>query len=467
MKQFLTLALLQLLAQFLPAQKFSETLVCENKDIKVVIVCRDTASTSQTNWVKLVIRNKTPHEVTVYDAGFDFVREKQTPSNDAYQRRYKQGRKYDLLDIPYERRGLSEGVSIAPYKELVSSEYLTRNETYSLRSRETGNDICAYFRLKLTFHTNGVSETLESDYAKFCYYWKPDPQIDPVELAKKLKNALTDVQFRQENTVEYLMGKPEVLRQISTEELENALILRTSEVTCTGNALLFKELRTRQVIPNDRLTEFYHKELKNPKSGIHKDLIHYWDNSLFEDLLKSTLNMDQVCAILDVHADSWSSDSTNRKKVYDYLSNKMTFTQELSIQENYAQWSNLVKLMSISRDKKIIDYLVTFLDNEQTFLIEDWSKHSFTSRIPTDPDTIEVRVCDVAFVSLLRATGHTSYRQGYGLTFDENLLEKPDERRSTFGDNRHSFGLTLSEKYIKLSPGSKQKIQNEIAARKN
>jgi hypothetical protein len=53
MKKIFALVLFQLFAPFLPAQKVNETLIWENKNIKIVMVCRDTASTDLTNWVKM------------------------------------------------------------------------------------------------------------------------------------------------------------------------------------------------------------------------------------------------------------------------------------------------------------------------------------------------------------------------------------------------------------------------------
>ena len=85
------------------------------------------------------------------------------------------------------------------------------------------------------------------------------------------------------------------------------------------------------------------------------------------------------------------------------------------------------------------------------------------------PDTLKIRVCDVAFVSLLRAIGQTDYKTDakigtkyFGLVFKQEFIENQENSNGIYMFGSIDYDLSLAEKSIKLTPKSKAKIINYI-----
>lgn len=478
MKQYLLVLAFQFFIQLLNAQKYNETVVFSNEDIKIELLCRDTASTDQSDWIKLKIKNKTNDKIFITDAEYAINEEITAANGEKYldYGKYGQANKYDLFHYYYDLQNPSDdrnGMELSPHSELTSWKDLTNYASVLIEPRNKVGEICPIFQLKLTYIINDKSKILESKDSKFCFDWMPDSQISQVKLVQRLRNTLTDVHFRWVNTyiISHLMGKPDIVSQISSDDFVNAVILRKHGMTDDENILFLNELRVRKAIPDNRLTERYRKDLKNPISYFSDELIYYWDNDLLDDLLKSQVDMFRVCRILEANSNFWSLIPENRTKVYNYLSNKIPFNKESPTNENFTNWSNGIKLISISRDKRVIDYLVSLLENESEFSIEDWSKYRHSGIMPRNakPDTLKIRVCDVAFVSLLRAIGQTDYKidarigtKYFGLTFKKEFIERQDNRSETFMFETIDYNLSLAEKSIKLTSESKVKIINFV-----
>ncbi len=412
MKKIAIIVVCQLLATFLWAQKWKETIVCEDKNVKVFLKHRDTASVDQPNWLQLVIKNKTPYPFIINDAGYSIFQNDST-ANNAHRPKYgfdPDVDEYYLFHqyykvLRHEFKG--DAVEIAPHGELVSWQYLTNHASTMECSRKEGSTLCHSFQFKLTFSVHKETETCEISDTRFCFYWKPDTLIETEQLARRLKSILKEVHVQpvHHSMLRHLMGSPRIVQQFSTDEFIDAIMLRNASAHLNERVIILTALKNRGATPNKRLTEHYRNDLAKTKSMFAEELRYYWDNELLQDLLKSQVDFWSVSHILQTNADSWSSNLRYRADIYDYFLEKTAFKLELPTNQNFKQWSTNVQLLAFSRDERVVDYLAPLLNNEQVYVVYDYSKNYMSSSMPRNqtPDTLYVRLCDVAYKNVLIA----------------------------------------------------------------
>lgn len=141
---------------------------------------------------------------------------------------------------------------------------------------------------------------------------------------------------------------------------------------------------------------------------------HYWENDFLDDLLQC-LYAGSMIEVLEKNALAWSIKTENKAKVYTYLKKIYQFDTHLQpSQEAFNEWSYKVKGVAISRDTTFIRYLISYLNNETEYSVVDRSMEGAYGLPPKPPKNprpipmVKIRVCDVAFVSLLRAIGQTN-----------------------------------------------------------
>lgn len=238
------------------------------------------------------------------------------------------------------------------------------------------------------------------------------------------------------------------------------------------NILFLTEIKNRNVSQNEMLTKYFKKRINNSNTNVIHELQYYWDNAILNDLLNSELSWHHVQSVLEKKSKSWTTDSENTKKVYEYLAASLNFEKtDILNQEESTQWARNVKLISTSRDIDFIKYLEKYLDNETEFTVEDWSKYNHYGILPpgAKPDTIILRICDVAFVALLRATNQFDFALSGRIGAKNHAMHLGDEiitqvmintlKRNLFINN---ITLRLVEKEIRLTPELKKKIKEKI-----
>jgi hypothetical protein len=78
---------------------FYKTMLAKNEDVEVYLSCRDTAGLDQSDWIQLIIKNKTDRSIFITDAGYSIDEETVSATGEQYRNigKYGQANKYDLL----------------------------------------------------------------------------------------------------------------------------------------------------------------------------------------------------------------------------------------------------------------------------------------------------------------------------------------------------------------------------------
>ncbi len=476
MRIYLKVLVLSLIHNFVIAQitefGFNKTILFENKELEVFISCRDTASIDQEDWLKLVFFNKGSNPIFITDAYYSINNVVVPLEGGKYidAGRYGRGNQFELFYNFFDKDDPSSHKSeilISPKAELSTWNHITDLASVYIESNEGKVNVCAKFQINLTYDIKGKDRLLSNPGADFSFIWKSPSEINIEKLVRRLKGAMLHKSITTSNTyiIQKLFHNADIVQWISNVDLIDAILRREKWKGTSDNILFLSTLKERNAIPNVTLTSRYIKDLQNPTSSYFEELMYYWENALLNDLLYSKIDFWRVSTILESNAPYWSVDSGYTSRIYYYLKHNTSFDENMQPSEvNYTEWSKTVKLMSISRDRRIIDYLIPFLENEEEFKVIDWSRYRNHGFLPegSKPDTITVRVCDVAFVSLIRAINQTEY-QNYYVLFNQNFIEKVKPSSDyVYGRNFITYDLALAEKTIKLNPELKTKIKSYI-----
>ena len=278
---------------------------------------------------------------------------------------------------------------------------------------------------------------------------------------KRFKNVMANICFR--TTYKFmarkLMNKKSLIKYISDEEFIYAVCSNRHHKKREDNLMFMKELSKRNAIPNKLLTDFYNDRLlKREVNNVYYELMIYWDNELLNGIFKSNLSFYSAARILELNSDDWSINKSNRDSVFVYLKKIMNFNEHMEInEESIKLWSEQMKIIAISRSDKIIHYLMPFLENKNKFEIEDWSRYNMVSAIPMNakPDVISVRVCDIAFVAMLKALDQISLKMddenwSQLLVFKNDVLSEEFIKMNQLQNLGKGFRMELYEKQIKI-----------------
>lgn len=464
-------------------QKWNEMTIVEDKNVKINLLYATKADIGDTDWLKLKITNKTSASINLVEANYSLneVDKNESGDKNVDYGAFGQGNKYDLLHHYYNLTSLSElqkDVIIEPNSSLFAWIYLTNYASVLIDNRsQIPNEICASLQLNLGYEINGKLFKLNEDDANFCFQWVNSKFVSNQKLVNRLRDIILNPFERNVNVfvTSHLMNNQEVASAIFTDDIVQGIISRKNISHNDETILLLTELSKRNAIPNITLTEFYRNQIKNNFFNKEDELKYYWDNSLLDELLNSNISWRFVQQILEINARFWSNELDNRYKVFSYFSEAQNFNKYQDIKSyNLNEWSKIVKTLSTSRSPELIEYLISYLDNETEFIIEDWSKYgNYSKSIPTialseadKPDFIKVRICDVAFVSILRALDQFEFEisskigtKYLSMKFKNEILT--DENIKRFKKSNISDGninLDLFEREIKLTPELKKKL---------
>lgn len=399
------------------APQINRFTILEDKNIEVTLLCYETASIDKDDWLKLVIKNKSKSVINILKADYSLFENLTTENGNPYEKNYVSADRIQLIYSFYESGNIPANKissEINPGEELSCWKYLTNAASISLPADGNEKEMCPQFKFFLNYAIRDESIELNNPGTRICFKWNPETIISKTLLAGRLKRAIKDVYARSPNAelIKHLLKKPEVVALVSNKELEKGILGFAANSKDTEMLPLLQELKNRNAAPTPELTEIFRKDLSQSQKRYWHALQFYWDNTLLDTLLASGLNNYEVTHILDIHAADWSKSDKNCQKVYDTLANKTGFNNYMEFDSaKLTEWRSRVKLMAVSRDKRIIDHLAKLLDNEQTFLVEDWSQYALYGMLPKDakPEMLRFRVCDIAYLSLLKATGLTEF----------------------------------------------------------
>lgn len=458
----------------------NELILQEDENIKITLFYFSKADIGDSDWLKIEIQNKTEYEVQIVESDYNLNNQRQLENGEKYINigEFGSGNKYDL--IHYFHNNLDpayyqNGAVINPKSSILAWKYLTNYASVLLDGRNISDlNVCALFQLDFRYKLNGEEINLVCENKPFCFEWVNINLVEEKKLKKRLLQIIRNPHYRWVNNyvTSELMSKENIVSNISTKDLIKGVLLREDVMSATENILFLTEIARRKASPNKKLTNYYKKRINKRKGQLYDELQYYWDNTFLDDVLNSELNWLHVHRILEVNAKFWSSDAKNTKKVYEYLATSLNFEMNESLRsEKIIEWAKNIKLISTSMDLDFMNYLKKYLDDETEFKVEDWSKYRNYGMLPkgSKPDTIILRVCDVAFVALLRTLNQFEYEltskmgtQFYSLNIKDEILstEMINNLKKNISSNDINFGMF--EKELKLTPELKKKIINSL-----
>ncbi len=198
---------------------------------------------------------------------------------------------------------------------------------------------------------------------------------------------------------------------------------------------------------------------------------------MFADILKSDLSWPRVHQALEVNAIYWASDTSKCRKVYEYLKKRLKFNEAEKVTVAKAEeWMKKVKQLSTSRSLDFAKYLIQHLEDESKFAVEDWSKYNAYGFLPKDakPDLVDLRVCDVALVALLRTLHQFEIVRNpepgpryHSLIIKAEILSPATIKALSYNVQTNRISLKWFAREIKLTPVLKQKVKAFVNARRN
>lgn len=458
----------------------NELILQEDENVKITLHYFSKADIGDSDWLKMEIENKTDSEIQIVETNYYVNKEKELENGEKYVDigEFGRGNKYDLIHYFFDLPNASDyrdGAIVNPNSRIFAWKYLTNYASVLIDGRNIEeSNICGLFQLDFLYKIRGEEIKLVCDNKSFCFDWVKSELVEESKLETRLREIILNPHYQWVNTyvTSDLMGKQNIVKGISTEELIQGVLLRASVMNADENILFLTEIKRRGVSSNEILTSSFKKRIINRDGHVSSELQYYWDNALLNDLINSELSWHHVHRILEVNAKSWSSDSDNTKKVYEYLATSLNFEKTESLkQEEINQWANNVKLISTSRNIDFIKYLEKYLDNETEFTVEDWSKYRNSGMLPrgAKPDTITLRICDVAFVALLRAMNQFEFELSskigtkyHSMNLNDEILPKEMINNLRRNSLTNDINLGLFEKEIRLTPELKKKIKEKI-----
>lgn len=455
-------------------ETINELILQEDENVKITLLYFSNADIGDSDWLKIQIENKTELELEIAKASYSLDRKNKLKSGEKIEiGKFGQGNKYDLITLSDYRNFRSK---IKPKSSIFGWKNLTNCASRSIDGQKNKeNKICVLFKLDFRYKLKQEEFNLLCDNKEFCFEWTNSEFVSEGKLENRLKEIILNPHHRSVNTyvLKDLMTKENIVSKISTEDLIQGVLLREKMINVDENILFLIELSKRNVISNTKIINSFRRRLKrlNKTYGaVSLELQYYWDNSLLGDVLNSKLDWFRVHKILEVNAEYWSVNIRNTKKVYKYLAKSLNFEKiDYLHVDNIRKWSNNVKIISTSRNPDFLNYLSFFLDDETEFILEDWSKYPDTGiTISTfKPDLITMRVCDVAFVSILRALNQFEFNliSEVGIKYHSvkivgDILPKDTINKiERLPSKDKDISLTLFDSYIKLTPELKKKVK--------
>lgn len=454
-----------------------EILLAEDKHLKISLIHAGSSDIGDPAWLQLKIVNNSKASINITDANYDLKRKIETHSGEKYisYGSLGSGNQFDLFHYYYDLDNPSNqrGVVINAGDSLMSWKYLTNYASVVLDGRIGNYKLCAIADISIVYELKDKKKEIKSNNTQFCFQWKDSGKLSTAKLADRLIQIILHPHYRWVDSyiVGHLMKMSEVASAISTADLIQGILLRKDVQYYSENCHFLEELSKRKAIPNEVLTQHYKEKLLIPLSGLDRELLYYWDNALLHDLLSSALSYRDVSNILEINADNWSDEVKNKRNVFAYLAQKLHYSDTFQIsQDHFRQWREMIKTLSISRDKSFLSSLIPLLENETAYAVEDWSRYRYVGMLRKEdkPDTIRIRVCDVACVSLLRGLDQFKFKMYPGKSFHvlqhikNEIIDQKTINIFTRPDIRAHTTLPHYEKVFVLKAEWKAALQKKV-----
>lgn len=464
--------------------------LAENEHIELILHHYAKADLADKDWLKIEFKNKTSNPITIEEIDYQIDQVSVGQNNYGI---YHRASKYDLLHFYYDLKD--------PYQKNTNIDANSSLFAWKHLSNYTGTSIdqiinidqlvCVDFNIDFEYQLENNKYEIVCKQKKFCLDWKDANDVNERKWVKRLRELIDETHHGSVNNtiMTHLMERPKILEKISTKKLIKGILSRNGE-NSEQSVLLLKELRNRNKIPNKKLTEYYRGKIKADVWEVIGELGYYWDSNLTDDLLihwdskfakENILDSEEFFietkqTIFEVNSQHWKTDTSVANRYFRTMKKIQLQKPPIADSLKMVQWTSHMKELAISRSRDFIDYIKPFLDDESEFEIElpigltSRPGHYFKSKKIKH----KVRICDVAFVALLRALdqidlqldNHFSFRShSFPVVVKYDILEK--KHISSLEQKFHNFFLDSTnmhrfELYLKLTPEYKKKVLEMI-----
>lgn len=455
-------------------------LLAEDENIVIYLHHYEVADLGDSDWLKIEFRNKTNSQIKEVSTEYSINNYKEEINGKPQINigTYGSGNEADLIHFYIDLPNANDQKAVAtiePKKSMYAWKFITNYASVLLDNRKLiSNEIEALMYLSFEYKIKENEYLLRCDNKQFKFKWTNSDNIIESKLENRLREIVLNPHYRWVNSyvAKDLMNKENIVSKISSEELIQGIVLRNNVMSHEENKLFFLELKKRNKIPNNKITTSFKERIKNKTNDVTRELSYYWDNALIDDLINFSPKSKSlfVSNAFELNSKAWKQDTILKNKVYQYLLKSTNFDTEQELKKDKIKnWADNVKRISIARCNKFNLYLETFLDDETEFIIEDWSKFRGRSalRKGESPDSILVKVCDVAFVALLRNLDQFESTDYYKMEIKNDVLSKEIIDKIIKNGFLRNINLQYFEKHIKLTTELKNVIRRQIAIANN
>jgi len=389
--------------------------ILEDDFIRLELQVRDTASLADDQWLQFTLVNKSNYNIRLdrLDYRLDGFEELEDGTTTVVPAAYAKGNKQDLLHrfhLLSERSIAAKNFSLQPHEHIDFWKHPSTTGSVAIEAQQKqSGELCAlvYVELEYSFKSNNGNK-LQSENI-ICTHWVKMSETDITRLVERFERAVVDVQFipQQIPVLSLLTDLTPVLDRIDPDILVQGVISRSTATDERERLLLLRCLDVIGQLNHTELKDHYLSCMKSDNCQWQNDLQIYWNNALIDPLLRSRMYVNQVALLLELHAHQWKVDKTIRQQIFDYLQKQYRLGLDAPIDANsFEDWYNTIKYLVISRHRDLLDYLKPLLDNKETYTVKDWSmvgsNKVISKRDVSKARTVRIRICDVAYVALLR-----------------------------------------------------------------
>jgi len=467
--------------------KAERIIYLDNHHIRLEIVIKDQASLAESDWLSFVITNKSDQELKIKKLdysinGFD----SDANGNPIFiKSKFGQGDKYKLLHWFHDFRDLAKATgkfSIAA-GESSSNWKFPSNETGLLieESLVRSEEFCALLQIDLEY-SFGATKKQFSDEQAICTYWTKYTSLEKDALVRRFETCIIDIHEQRVHSslIALLLQLEDLIPLIDNQIICLGIINRNNKTYDRERIWLLSVLKKKATLNNPLLLEHYRSCIQNRNCRWEDDFAIYWHNELLEPLLKSQLYVTEKATILEIHSASWSREKVYRDMVFEVLSKELDINLDEKISAiNFKNWYNRIKFLASSRHDTLLPYFKALLENKNFYPVQDWSSIGYQPQLSPNQQgrakTIYFRVCDIAYVCLLRLLDQAEVTMDFfknklkpNLFIDNKWRGKNPENKSAIRlETPYTVlqpNLKLAEKYYYLYDGNRAELNRLIKA---
>ena len=457
----------------------------EDNNIKLTVEMNAKSSIAVEDFIRFELSNKSGKELflNTLDYRLDGFEESEDQQNNTIvESKFGSGTKYDLIHWFLDQKDLSKAsqkFSLKAKEKIAFWKYPSNKAAIAIESSLSGSEeFCALLNVNLVYSDAKMNKSRLETEEVICTDWVKATQTDTKDLVSRFTSMLKDEYYQSVHgsMIALLIQFREVLEATDIKEIYEGIIGRKDQIISSERILLLKALEYLDALDGQELIDHYEECMKDKYCQWRDDFQVYWSNELIDELFNSRLFVNEIALLLELHSAHWKHDEKLRKRVYEFLKPRYGIDMEARIEkDNSKDWYNKIKYLSVGRDPELIEYLIPLLDDIRLFQVEDWSAVG-GRKIIKDSDVnkrkvLYIRVCDVAFVSLLRILDQAEIRNDFvrnkikPSVFIDNKWrghdkENPREVRLQNPYTVQSHNLKLAEKYYYLYEENKNELLN-------